>query len=115
MFGYKKYIVVTLTCGEYLIEMVTMNIEQFLKFYLRVTQELTHRRETLKDKYLTWRTSKDKITRDWEKWIDATIVRRATTVENYYTNFRYIVQLDPNKVWDMSNPFGWVPVKEFKQ
>ena len=78
-------------------------------------EQLTSLLEILKDKYLTWRTGKNKTQRMWEEWVDKTIVRRAHTVENYYANFKYIIRVNPNLIWNMYEPFGWVTVKEFKQ
>jgi hypothetical protein len=71
--------------------------------------------ERLKDWYLTWRTGKDKQLRDWEKWRDETIVFRAGTVENMFMNFKHIIEVDPNKIFDLDEPFGWYPKDEFDQ
>lgn len=74
---------------------------------------MNHLVDTVKDKYLTWRTGKDKTTRDWEKWRDENIVYNAHDVQNYYRNFKHIIQVDPKKFWNYSDPFGWVPVDDF--
>lgn len=71
--------------------------------------------EEIKNIYLTWKTGKTKIQRDWEAWRDVTIIHNAHTIENYYANFKHIIELDPAKVWNQYEPFGWVPVAEFRQ
>lgn len=70
--------------------------------------------EWLKDKWLTWRTGKDKQQREWEAWFDTTVVRRASTIENMFMNFKYIlpVRID---IFDLDEPFGWYPCKDFQQ
>lgn len=65
------------------------------------------------DKYLTWRTGRTAVERAWDKWQDETIVFRAGTVENVFMNFKHIVEVSPDRIFDMSAPFGWVTVKDF--
>lgn len=67
----------------------------------------------IKDRYLTWRTGMDKQQRDWNAWCNENVCRRASTVENYYCNFKYIIEVDPEKVMDINCPFGWTYVKDF--
>ena len=71
--------------------------------------------ETVKDRYFTWRTGRSKTEREWHAWYKITIVQAAHTVENYFMNFKYIIEVDPNRVWNQYEPFGWVPVEDFKQ
>ncbi len=71
--------------------------------------------ETLKERYLTWRTGKDKQVRTWEKWRDETIVFRASTVENMFMNFKHIIEVDPEKMMEMWHPFGWHTTDDFKR
>ncbi len=71
--------------------------------------------ELIKDKYLTWRTGKNKQLRTWEKWRDETIVFRAGTVENMFMNFKHIIEVDPDKIFDLDEPFGWNTKAEFDQ
>lgn len=71
--------------------------------------------ENSKERWITWRTGKDKIQREWEAWCDVTVHRRANTVEDYYCNFKHIIEVDPAKVYDPACPFGWTYVKDFQQ
>lgn len=71
--------------------------------------------ETIKDKWLTWRTGKDAEERAWQDWCDANINHKANTVEDYFYSFKHLIQVDPNKVYDMNCPFGWTHVEHFKQ
>jgi hypothetical protein len=70
--------------------------------------------EYIKDKYLTWRTGLNKQDRDWYKWQGGHIVNRATTIENMFMHFKYILPVSTN-IFDLNEPFGWYPNKEFKQ
>lgn len=71
--------------------------------------------EKIKDRWLTWRTGKDLQQRTWEAWLDDTIYRPAGTVEGYFFNFKHIIEVDPAKVFDHVDPFGWSYVKDFQQ
>lgn len=53
--------------------------------------------EWIKDKYLTWRTGKDKSQRAYEAWYYTTVNSRASTVEEVYKNFKYLIQVDERK------------------
>ena len=70
--------------------------------------------EFIKDKWLTWHTGKDKQTRDYNQWFDATVIRRATTIENMFMNFKHIVPVS-TQIFDLDEPFGWIPCRGFEQ
>lgn len=70
--------------------------------------------ERIKDRYLTWRTGYDKPTRIWLKWQEENIVLRASTIENMFMNFRYILPVSTN-IFHLDEPFGWSPSKDFRQ
>ena len=70
--------------------------------------------EYIKDKWLTWRTGLDKQTQTWLKWEDENIVHRAGTIENMFMNFKYILPVT-TMIFDHSEPFGWMPSKDFRQ
>lgn len=72
-------------------------------------------KEELVDRYLTWRTGKNKQQRIWEKWRNETIAVRAHTVENMFHNFKYIIEVDPEKVLEMWHPFSYHTNKEFNE
>lgn len=63
------------------------------------------------DRYLTWRTGKDKNQRDWEAWYEVNVVYRANTIENMFMNFKHIIEVSPDKF----DPFAWVPCEDAKQ
>lgn len=60
--------------------------------------------DTLKDKYLTWKTGDDKQERAWKKWRQETINYRASTVDDYFKNFKHIIEVDYEKVYTFN---GW--------
>ena len=70
--------------------------------------------EYIKDKYLTWRTGLDKQTRDHRKWYEENIVRRASTIENMFMHFKYIIPVT-TQIFNHAEPFGWHPTKEFRE
>jgi hypothetical protein len=71
--------------------------------------------ENIKERIITLYTGKDKVRRDWEKWSNENIVHRANTLQNYYINFKHIIEVDPQKFWDFDEPFGWCVVEDFMQ
>jgi len=70
--------------------------------------------EYIEDKYLTWRTGLDKQERIWHKWHEENVVRGASTIENMFMNFKHIIPVSTN-IFDLSEPFGWVPCEDFQQ
>ena len=71
--------------------------------------------EYLKDRYLTWRTGKDRGQREWEAWYDINVVWRANTIENMFMNFKHIIPVNTDRFVDHQEPFSWVPNKDAKQ
>lgn len=70
--------------------------------------------EYLKDKYLTWRTGKDKAQREWEAWYEVNVIYGASTIPNMFRNFKHIIVVDPDKFFQF-DPFTWVPCEDAKQ
>jgi hypothetical protein len=70
--------------------------------------------EYIKDKYLTWRTGSDKLTRDYRKWYDETVVHRAGTIENMFINFKYILPVSTDIFYD-TELFACLPTDDFCQ
>ena len=71
--------------------------------------------EYLKDKYLTWRTGKDKTQREWESWYESNVNYRATRINDMFKNFKHIIIVDTDKFVDHAEPFAWVPNKDARQ
>lgn len=67
------------------------------------------------DKWLTWRTGKDKSQREWEAWYEVNVVYRAGDITNMFQNFKYIIEVDTAKFTDPAEPFGWVPCNDARQ
>jgi hypothetical protein len=70
--------------------------------------------EYIVDKYLSCRTGLGKQERLWRKWQEETIVRRASTIENMFMNFKYILPVS-DMIFNHAEPFGWVPCRDFQQ
>lgn len=76
---------------------------------------LKHIREWAVDKYLTWRTGKDKTQRDWEAWYKVNVNYRATKINDMFKNFKHIIMVDADKFVDFHEPFAWVPNEDARQ
>ena len=71
--------------------------------------------EWIKDRWLTWRTGKDKATREWEAWYEENVVYRASTIPNMFQNFKHVIIVSPNKFFDLCEPFVYVPCEDARQ
>jgi hypothetical protein len=71
--------------------------------------------EYLKDRWLTWRTGKNKSQRDWEQWYYENVVVRAHTIENMFMHFEHVILVNPKIFFDYSEPFAWVPCADARQ
>jgi hypothetical protein len=71
-------------------------------------------KEWIVDRYLTWRTGKDKSQRDWEAWYESNVNYRATRIKDMFKNFKHIIIVDSNKFFQF-DPFTWVPTEDAKQ
>lgn len=67
------------------------------------------------DKWLTWRTGKDKEVRDWEAWYDTNVHYRATRINDMFRKFEHVIIVDTQKFMDYSDPFGWHPCDDALQ
>ena len=58
-------------------------------------------KDWIKDKYLTWRTGKNKQRRAYDTWYNSTVNVRAKSVEEMFANFEYVFRVNPNKflIW----------------
>lgn len=70
--------------------------------------------EWIKDKWLTWRTGKDKEQRDWEEWYETHVVYRAATIPNMFMHFEHVIIVDSKKFM-VEDPFAWSPCDDAKQ
>jgi hypothetical protein len=71
-------------------------------------------KDYIADKYLTWKTGKDKSTRDWEAWYEGKVNYRAGDITNMFDQFKHIIVVDPNLFFQF-DPFAWVPCENAKQ
>jgi hypothetical protein len=71
--------------------------------------------EWIKDKWLTWRTGKDKKQREWEAWYEVNVVYRASTIPNMFMHFKHVIIVSPNKFFDLCEPFAYVPNEDARQ
>jgi hypothetical protein len=70
--------------------------------------------EWIKDKWLTWRTGKDKEQREWEAWYEENVLYRARTIPNMFQNFKHIIEVDHSKFM-LEDPFAWRPCEDAQQ
>lgn len=71
--------------------------------------------ELVKDKWLTWRTGKDKAQRDWEDWYNVNVVWRASDITNMFMNFDHVIAVDWRKFITDGGMGCWVPVESARQ
>lgn len=72
-------------------------------------------KERIVDWYLTKRTGKTKDQREWEAWYEQNVVYSASTIDNMFMHFEYVFSVDPDKFFDHSEPFAWVPCADARQ
>ena len=70
--------------------------------------------EWIKDRWLTWRTGKDKDTREWETWYEVNVVYRAQSINNMFMHFKHVIEVDHNKFM-VEDPFTWHPCEDARQ
>ncbi len=70
--------------------------------------------EWIKDKWLTWRTGKDKQQREWEEWYEVNVVYRASTIDGMFQHFKHVIIVDPTKFM-LEDPFAWRPCEDAQQ
>ena len=71
--------------------------------------------EYIWDRWLTWRTGKDRATREWLTWYDTNVDYRANTIDAMFKNFRHVIMVDTEKFTDFREPFSWTPCADAKQ
>lgn len=72
--------------------------------------------DSIVDWYLTKRTGKTKIRREYDAWYDTVVDRTALDPRKYFKGFKHIIELDRNKVYPEFHPFcGEIMSIEFKK
>ena len=61
----------------------------------------------IKDRWITWRTGKDRTQREWEEWYNTNVNWRAYNITNMFENFKHVIEVDPNRfLWDAGMTWG---------
>ena len=71
--------------------------------------------ELVKDKYLTWKTGKDRAEREWLMWYDLNVNWLAHDITDMFKNFKHVIIVDVKKFTNPHEPFSWVPCNDAKQ
>jgi hypothetical protein len=71
--------------------------------------------EQIKDWYLTRKTGYTRDEREYRAWYDQTVNVRAIRIKDMFNNFRYIIIVDPNKFFNLEEPFGWIVREDVNQ
>jgi len=71
--------------------------------------------EWIQDRWLTWRTGLTRDQREYRQWVDTTVNIRASTAEDMFKNFKYVIMVDYWKLFDHSHPFGLPLVDHARQ
>lgn len=72
-------------------------------------------KERIVDWYLTKRTGKNKAQREWEAWYEVNVNFRARDITDMFKNFEHVIEVNPDKFFNPTEPFAWVPCVEAKQ
>jgi len=72
-------------------------------------------KERISDWYLTKKTGKNKTQREAEEWFNQNVNIRANRINDRYRNFKHIFSVSPDKFFDHSEPFGWVPCTDARK
>ena len=71
--------------------------------------------EYIKDRYLTWRTGKDKSQREWEAWYDINVIYCARDITNMFENFEHVIEVRWDNFFDHEEMGAWIPNEDAKQ
>ena len=71
--------------------------------------------DKLKDRYITWRTGKNKQQREWEAWYEDNVNYRATRIKDMFKKFEHVIIVNPGKFFSHEEMGWWIPCQDAKQ
>jgi len=71
--------------------------------------------DNFKDRWVTHLTGRNRQQREYDTWQESNVNKRASTIEEMFKNFQYIIEVDTYKFLDHSEPFAWIPNKDARQ
>lgn len=71
--------------------------------------------DKLKDRYITWRTGKNKQQREWEAWYEDNVNYRATRIKDMFKKFEHVIIVNPDKFFSHEEMGWWIPCQDAKQ
>jgi hypothetical protein len=83
--------------------------------FMALSSTFSKLRDKLVDAWLTWQTKKSKEQREWESWYERNVVYRAGTIDNMFMHFKHVIIVNPDKFFDLCEPFTYVPNQDAKQ
>lgn len=72
-------------------------------------------KEWIIDRWLTWRTGKDKIQREWEAWYNQNVNWLSPRISTMFEKFKHVIVVDVNKFMDLNEPMSWIPCEDAEQ
>jgi hypothetical protein len=72
-------------------------------------------KEWIIDKWLTWRTGKDKTQREWDAWYNENVNWLSPRISTMFEKFKHVIVVDANKMMDPYEPLNWIPCKDAEQ
>lgn len=72
-------------------------------------------REWIVDKWLTWRTGKNKAQREWDAWYNKNVNWLSPRISTMFEKFKYVIVVDSAKFMDHREPFTWIPNEEARE
>lgn len=71
--------------------------------------------EWIKDKWLTWRTGKNKVEREWDAWYNKNVNWLSPMISTMFAKFKHVIVVDSHKFMDWNEPLAWIPCKDAEQ
>lgn len=70
--------------------------------------------DNFKDRWVTHRTGRNRQQREYDTWQESNVDKRASTIEEMFKNFQYIIEVDPEKFL-VDDAIAWVPHPDAQQ
>lgn len=70
--------------------------------------------DNIKDCWITWRTGKSRVEREWEAWYNINVNWRAHNITNMFENFKHVIEVDTHRFL-CEDAISWVPHPDVKQ
>lgn len=70
--------------------------------------------DDLQDRWITRRTGKNKVQREYDAWYTKHVNWHADTINKMFEKFKYVIEVDPDKFL-VDDAIAWVPHPDVRQ